>query len=192
MIFTSLAQDSNFQNFKKLSTPEKCWVIWHPFVAKKAYRITKTARKATFKVEKDSVLVGTGNGDQVDAFRHAYWMAVLTSAIGERRSKKLGKAHEKGNYKDYKKRRKEDGVIPDKVSSEMDLYNNLIGIEIGKVTEITELKKVVIDAVKNGKCKIIKINSLGNNLDCEENVIPVENLKGKWENEKCLVDSNLI
>lgn len=192
MIFTSSAQDSNFQKFKKLSGPEKCWVIWHPFVAKKAYRITKIARQATSEIKKDSILLGTGNGGQIDAFRHAYWMAVLTSEIGWRRSKKLGKAHEKGNYKDYKKRRNEDGVVPDKISSEMDLHNNLIGIEIGKTRGVVDLKKEVVDAVKSGQCKIIKTDSFGNYLNCNGDIIPTEILKGKWGNDKCLVNSNLI
>ena len=44
---------------------------------------------------------------------------------------RLGKAHEKGNYLDYKKHRLEEGSIPDKISSDMDLCNNLKGIEIG-------------------------------------------------------------
>jgi len=30
----------------------------------------------------------------------------------------------------------------------------------------------------------------GSFIDCEGNIIPAESLKGKWENEKCLVSSN--
>ena len=192
LFFTSSAQESNFKNFKKLSHPEKCWVIWHPFKAKKAHQISVEAREITELVKNDSILIGNGNGQQIDAFRHAYWMANLTQKIGWRKAKKLGKAHEKVNYKDYKKRKSEDGEIPDKISSEMDLHNNLIGIEIGKNKANSNIKQLVIEAIKKGACKIIKTDNFGNYLDCNGNVIPVNELKGKWENNKCLINSNLI
>ena len=38
------------------------------------------------------------SGGQVDAFRHAYWMARLNEEIGKNAAKSLGKAHEKENY----------------------------------------------------------------------------------------------
>lgn len=189
-LFRVSAQESNMKKFKQLSYPEKCWVIWHPFVAKKALKITEETRKITEAIKREKSLKGTGNGGQIDAFRHTFWMASLSMEIGWRRSEKLGKAHEKGNYKDYKKRKLEDGEIPDKVSSEMDFYNNDVGIEIGKMTNKFELKEVVIEKVKEGKCKIIKKDETGNFLDCEGNIISQEQLKGKWENEKCLVNSN--
>ena len=190
--FSSLlfSQDSKWKKFKKLSPPEKCWVIRHPFVAKKALKITEEARFVTKSVKQEKLLKGLGNGDQVDAFRHAFWMANLTFEIGRRRAKSLGESHEKGNYKDYKKRKLEDGVIPDKISSDMDLFNNDVGIEIGKQESGFNFKKDVINAVKEGRCKIVKKDKKDNFLDCEGNVISLEELKGKWENNKCLVNSN--
>ncbi len=186
---TGYGQDSNFKKFKKLSGPEKCWVIWHPFVAKKALKISELARITTEQVKTEKQLNGVGNGDQADAFRHTFWMAKLTQEIGWRRAKKLGIAHEKGNYKDYKKHQLEDGALPDKASSDMDLYNNNVGIEIGKKSVEFELKNIVVEIILQGKCKIIKTDTHGNFLDCEGNTIPKENLKGKWENDKCLVES---
>lgn len=188
-VLTASGQDSNFKKFKQLSCAEKCWVVWHPFVAKKAIKVSELARKITEEVKTAKLLNGKGNGDQIDAFRHTFWMAKLTQEIGWRRAKKLGKAHEKGNYKDYKKHRLEDGDLPDKISSEMDLYNNNVGIEIGKKSVNFELKNIVISTILQGKCKIIKTDEQGNFLDCEGNVIAPEILKGKWENEKCLVES---
>lgn len=190
MFLSLVAQESKMKKFKQLSAPEKCWVLFHSFVAKKALIIAEEARKITAEIKKDKLLKGNGNGGQIDAFRHTYWMARLTQQIGWRRAKSLGKAHEKGNFKDYKKHRIEDGVVPDKVSSDMDLFNNDVGIKIGKMTDTFEFKYIVIDAVKEGRCKIIKIDKNGNFLDIEENIIPIELLKGKWENEKCLVKSD--
>lgn len=182
---------SKFKSFKKLSCPEKWWVVWHPFVAKKAFAVSQLARQKTDSIKQNNILKGKGNGDQVDAFRHTFWMAKLTNEIGWRRAKRLGKAHEKGNYKTYKKRRLEDGAVPDKISSEMDFFNNKVGIELGKNTDENLVEKVV-DLVKTGKCKMIKTDATGNYLDCNGNILLKEDLKGKWENDKCLVWSDLL
>ena len=179
------------KKFKELSCPEKWWVIGHPFVAKKALRISEEARKETAIIKQEKTLKGTGNGGQLDAFRHTFWMANLTRKIGWRKAKKLGEAHEKGNYKDYKRNKLEDGVIPDKASSDMDFFNNEVGIKIGKMTDTFDFKSFVIVAVKEGRCKIIKKDNKSNYLDCEGSIIPNDELKGKWENKKCLVNSNL-
>jgi hypothetical protein len=192
VIFKSYAQESKMKKFKQLSCPEKCWVIFHPFAAKKALKITEETRKVTKNVMLEKLLKGNGHSGQVDAFRHTFWMARLTKEIGWRRAKKLGKAHEKGNYKDYKKNRLEDGIIPDEISSEMDLFNNSVGIELGKRSTNFGLKKIVVDLVLKGNCKIIKRDASGNYLDCEGNILLKEQLKGKWVNDKCLVKSNYL
>lgn len=190
MILDLSAQESKVKKFRKLSCPEKCWVVCHPFVAKKALKITEEARKVTKTVMQERLLKGNGNSGQVDAFRHTFWMASLTQQIGWRKAKRLGKAHEKGNYRDYKKNRLEDGIVPDKVSSDMDLFNNEVGIKIGKNSSELALKNLVIEVVLQGKCKIIKKDKTGNFLDCEGEIITIEELKEKWENEKCLVGSD--
>jgi len=189
-VFKVSAQESNLNKFRRLSGSEKCWVIFHPFVAKKALIISEKTRIITKEIQQKNVLTGDGNGSQIDAFRHTFWMASLTQEIGKRRARSLGRKHEKGNYKDYKKRRLEDGVIPDKISLEMDLFNNEIGIKIGADSDALALEKEVVEAVLKGVCKIIKKDGSNNFLDCEGNYIPAENLKGKWENKKCLVWSN--
>ena len=188
---SSVYSQSKIKSFKKLSCPEKWWVIWHPFVAKKAFAVSQLARQKTDSIKQNNILKGKGNGDQVDAFRHTFWMAKLTNEIGWRRAKSLGKAHEKGNYKDYKKQRLEDGEVPDKISSEMDFFNNEVGIKLGKSTNENLVEKV-IEMVKTGKCKIIKTDEKGNYLDCDGNILLKEDLKGKWENDKCLVWSDIL
>lgn len=184
------SQKSNLDKFRELSGPEKCWVIWHPFIAKKTLIVTEEARLVTKEVMQEKLLKGDGDGGQVDAFRHAFWMANLTLNIGSKKAKSLGRAHEKGNYKDYKKCKLEDGIIPDKISSDMDGFNNDVGINIGEMTTDFDLKVNVVEAVKDGRCKIIKIDGSNNFLDVDGNIIPFESLKGKWENDKCLTNSN--
>jgi len=117
-------------------------------------------------------------------------MLRLSQEIGAKKARRLGKAHEKGNYKAFKKNKKEDGEIPDKISSDMDLFNNEIGIAIADTLTATNVKKVVISVVQSGKCKIIKKDQQGNYLTCSGSIIQQEELIGKWKNDKCLVNSN--
>lgn len=188
--FKGNAQGKKAVKFSGLSCPEKWWVIWHPFKAKKAKEVTVYAREITDSIKNNKVLIGTGNGGQVDAFRHAFWMASLTQEIGWRSAQKLGKAHEKGNYRQFKKGKSEDGSLPDRVASKMDLYNNFMGMIIGLSREEKELIGTIVLLTKEGHFKIIKRNQNGEFLDENDAVIPMDELKGEWENRKCLVPSN--
>ena len=192
-ISNTLVSQTYWQQFKKLSTPKVTWVIFHPFKAKKALQLSKVANKVTDSIRKTSLLDGDPSGGQVDAFRHAFWMAILKQEIGNSAAKSLGKAHEKENYKTYKKRKLEDGVIPDKISSEMDLFNNNIGLSLIKKGAKISRKSIVykvINAIHQGKLKVLKKNKKGRFLTCTNTIISKESLYGKWENNKCLVDSN--
>jgi hypothetical protein len=184
---------SNFTKFKKLSSPKKWWVALHPFKAKKAYLISIEVNKISDSIRSSKLLDGDHAGGQVDAFRHAYWMARLTEEIGVSSARSLGKAHEKENYLMYKKRKLEEGVVPDEISSEMDLFNNEVGISLtrkGNKTPKNGLIYRVINAILEGKLKVIKKDKKGKFLTCEGKVINAKSLKGKWKNNKCLVDSN--
>jgi hypothetical protein len=132
----------------------------------------------------------------VDAFKHAYWMATLSQHIRWRAALKLGKAHEKGNYKSHKKGvRKGQKETHDRVGSEMDMWNNHRGIEIGRKYPVSThmgTKQMVIDSIQAGVMQIIWKNSEKEFLDCDGRVIPTEYHLGKWENDKCLVPSDRI
>lgn len=184
---------SNWQKFKKLSPSKRAWVIFHPFKAKKALIISKEANRVADSIKKSPLLDNDAAGGQVDAFRHAYWMASLHQEIGKNAAKSLGKAHEKENYQTYKKRKLEDGIVPDKISSTMDLFNNEIGLSLTQKNRKVSKKGLIykiINAIHAGKLKIIKKDSKGNFLTCDGKIILKESLKGKWKNNKCLVNSN--
>lgn len=187
------AQDSNIKSFFKLPRPEKCWVLAHPFKAKKAFFISKGAKHLADSIKNTNLLDGDANGGQVDAFRHSFWMAVLSKEIGITAARKLGEQHEKGNYIYYKKNKNEDGTIPDKISSTMDLKNNEKGINIfkeNKEKSKKEIELIIIKKIKTGELFIIKKNEKGNFIDCAGIIISKKELNGKWENNKCLVFSN--
>jgi len=193
LIKISYGQSSVIKSFKELHGAEKCWVITHPFVAKRAWNAAQKAKSISEKMMVRSNLDHEEQGGQVDAFRHAFWMALMTRNFHWRKAIKLGRAHEKGNKKDYKKRKYEKGYLPDAVSSAMDLWNNQAGIAIGrqfKTVSENELKEIVFRYILEGKMKIIKKDSKGNFLDSENRIIPAHLWKGKWDNPKMLVPSN--
>lgn len=181
------------KKFNSLSRPEKWWVIKHPFIAKEAWNATQEAKKASKEQLQNKRLDGQESGGQVDAFRHSYWMALLVREMKEKKALRLGKAHEKANYLDFKKHRKEDGLYPDKASMEMDLFNNKIGSEIGlkyNNMETDSLQNEIISYILRGNMKIISRDSLGNFLNCRDEAIPDEQLKNIWDNGKCLINSD--
>ncbi|MGL4597553.1 MAG: DUF6973 domain-containing protein [Bacteroidia bacterium] len=191
----SFAQQ-NYQSFRQLSKPEKYWVLSHPFVAKKAWRCTQRARAATDSLAQAEVLTDA-NGGQLDAFRHAYWMVLLRVEIGERRARKLGEAHERGNYIEFKNGKQEDGALPDSVSTVMDERNNAAGRALGdsllKNTADSSFNAVqlVLFAVWNGELWIIRKDENGRPLNCTGDLI-LEEEKKKWNIPKCLVRSDEI
>ena len=187
------AQINYSNNFHQLSCPEKRWVVFHPFIAKKAFRLTQQARETAKEMMNNSLLDGDENGGQVDAFRHSYWMALLSQNICWRKARRLSKAHEKGNYKDFKKGRIEDGILPDSVSGMMDLFNNETGIEIGRKNKDLakeELIRVVRDSVMAGRMKVIRKGKNGDPIDCEGNRINLHDFQHRWNIPKCLVESD--
>lgn len=190
--FTGHSQ-SSWQKFKSLSCSEKTWTILHVFKAKKAYLVAKEAQHVSDSIAKTPLLDGDRSSGQVDAFRHAYWMANLHQKIGKRAARALGKAHEKTNYQQYKNRVLEDGEAPDEISSEMDLYNNDIGLSFtqkGVPHPKDGLIYKIVNAILAGELKVLKKDAARNYLTCDGILITQKELKGKWKNNKCLINSN--
>jgi hypothetical protein len=188
------AQTKGKFNNTKISCPEKWWASKHLFIAKEAFKITHYSLLITDSISRTQTLDGNINGGQLDAFKHAFWMAMLSQNFKWKKAKSLGLAHEKGNYRSHLKANRK-GITEghDQVSSEMDLWNNEKGIAIGmacKCCDINLLTHIVLDSIKAGSMKIIRTNSTGKFLDIEGNILPAENFAGKWINDKCLVPSN--
>ena len=138
----------------KVSGPELWWAMAHPFIATKAKKISERAIYLTDSIEKIGLLKDRSGG-QLDAFKHAIWMALLAQSVNPKKAKKLGRAHEKYNYKMYHKSRGGG----DSAASKMDLWNNEVGLNIGSsFPDISENKliEIVITAIKHGEMKFIK------------------------------------
>ncbi|MDO6800939.1 hypothetical protein Q4595_00625 [Wenyingzhuangia sp. 1_MG-2023] len=183
--------------FKSLSSHEKYWVYFHPFTAKKAYQVSKDVEKVVDSIAKTKTLGPLKVGNQIDAFKHAFWMWSLAEKIGWRAASSLGEAHEKGNYDFYLQHINEDGELPDKASSDMDAHNNSVGIALYKKykkqkTSKSEKIEKVIAAVLQGKTKMILQNKSGNYLDKKGNIIPKKDYYGIWSNARILTPTKAL
>ena len=168
-------------------------MVFHPFVAKKAYRITVEARALSKEMEKDALLDHDADGGQVDAFRHAYWMARLSQDMCCRKALALGKAHEKGNYIDFINHRTGEEIFSDSIAGAMDLFNNKTGIETGRKNKSLskkEVQKIICARILNGEMKIILKDDKGQSMDCERSVIDMTKYAGEWNVPRCLVNSD--
>ena len=155
---------------------------------KKAYKISLDVLKTMDSLNRENFLGGNTEGGKFDAFRHIYWTYSLTREIGDEKTRRVGEIYENYNryifnniaYSGY-----------DSVSMTMDLFNNDIGIELGK-NKITDslIFNEITNIIFSGKAKIVKKNTLEQSLDENDNVIPEEEWKKKWINNRKLVNSN--
>ena len=192
LLSTQFFAQSNWKKFWKESGPIKKWVVLHPFKANKALKISLEANRVSDSIAKTPLLDNDLAGGQVDAFRHAYWMARLHQEIGKCAALSLGKAHERANYRAFKKAQFENNISPDKPSKEMDLFNNKAGVSLTKkgVFRSKEgLMYKIANAILKGDLKIIKKDASGNYLTCDNEKIPPEELLHIWDNKKCVVSS---
>jgi hypothetical protein len=191
----SLHSQTLFESFRKLSRPEKVWVFTHPFIAHRAFLITREVLQTTKQVLSDPRLDGNANGGQVDAFRHGYWMARLSTSLPVKKILSLGIAHEKGNRLDFLHHRLEEASLPDSSSSVMDLFNNKQGASIGAArpeSSPAEIKELVIREIQDGNFFILETDLEGNFIDCSGKAIMPNEWKGKWGIPKCLGPSNRV
>lgn len=182
---------SQSKKFSSLSKYEKRWAIFHPFASLKIKKHQKQMYAVYDSVKKSNVLDQFSNGGKLDAFRHVFAMAYFTRFVSVKKLRKLGQAHEKGNYLDFKKGRLEDGELPDSISTVMDLRNNEVGFDLGtanKTLSVESLKLAIIQKINSGAAYIIRRNKDGLYVDCDGNLIP-EKQKGTWNISKCLVGS---
>lgn len=177
---------------QKPTRPEIVWAVVHPFKVSGARKISHYAVQKTAELEKQGTLKD-GAGGQLDAFRHTYWMATLSQYMGERRAVSLGRAHEKGNYIQFKKNIKEDNVYVNEKFSVMDLLNNPIGARLGKELKYCSdsvLTSIIIEKIGAGELNIMLKNCDGELLTCEGRKAIYT--KGVWESDACIVPSNRV
>ena len=177
------------------SKHERKWAYLHPFAALKVKKISRVCQHFYLSGDLKFKLDSFTNGGKLDAYRHIFFMACFAQKVKASKITKLGIAHEKANYQQFKKHTFEFGEIPDSLSTIMDLRNNELGVKIGmnqKKLSHKNLDLLVIETIKNGEAYIIKRNSSGVYLNCENQAIDLNNYQGKWSIPKCLVKSNFV
>jgi len=187
---SSLAQPKTFSSLSKY---EKRWTFFHPFAAYKIKRHQKEMYAVYEEVKKNNLLDQYANGGKLDAFRHIFAMAYFSKFVKVKKLRKLGRAHEKGNYRQFLKGLTEEGEVPDSVSSVMDLANNEVGFSLRKIAHISSLAALtnhVIEVVKRGGALVMERNEQGFYLTCKGEIINMSGKKGTWGIPKCLVGSN--
>jgi hypothetical protein len=122
------------------------------------YYASYLGRKAFDEAIKLEKTLDPGIGGQTDAFRHAYWNALMTAHISEDFAKLYSSLHEFGATTRKIKTLDKDGrdLYYSDTDSAMDLLNNHIGREIGRNTEKSDLKEVIIKKIKKGELYIIQ------------------------------------
>ncbi|MBA3663613.1 MAG: hypothetical protein H0W61_05325 [Bacteroidetes bacterium] len=159
----------------------------------------KHISKACYSIYKDDQHLKTeldsfSNGGKLDAFRHVFFMAAFAQHVKPKKLRKLGKAHEKGNYRQYLRSLKEDNELADSLGMIMDLNNNEIGFVIGsqnKKADLQNLKQTVISEIKSGKALIMKRRKDGIYLDCDGKPVVIKEIHS-WYVPKCLVSSEFV
>lgn len=194
LVFTScVAHAQKKTSPRRITRPEIIWALTHPFVAFKAFKLTRISLGISESMRADTTLDGQWIGGQLDAFRHAYWMAMLAQKIKAKKVISLGNAHEKGNYLDYKKGRLEENAVPDSVNCVMDYYNNARGVQLGcenRKVSPAELKEIIKKDILAGNMKIVARDENGRFVDCNDKPIDMSYWTHKWGIPKCLVPSN--
>jgi hypothetical protein len=177
----------------RLSAAELRWAVWHPFSAVKVRKISRQCDRIYLVDENRKKLDDFPGGGKLDAYRHVFYMAAFAQKIRVKKVRKLGLAHEKNNYRQFRQAQKEQGEVPDSLSSVMDLSNNELGISLGcnfRKLPLTELSERSIADINAGKALIMKRNEKGDYLDCEGNLLALSSFRGKWSVPKCLVRSD--
>ena len=127
----------NPKYFHTLCKNEVVLCALDPSVMLQSYELANEA------VEKTKLIFGrNGWKDESDAFRHFYWSALLTHRFGSTVAKIVTDAHESCSRSN--------------LDSDMDLYNNSLGIDAALKHSIDDLLQIAEDYFKAKRFNIIK------------------------------------
>ncbi len=177
---------------QKVAFQEGLWALVHPFAAIKIKAISRQCDIIYRQNSQNPQVDDYASGGRKDAYRHVFYMAAFAQKLRTSRVLKLGRAHEKTNYRQFKKRKLEQGELADSMLCVMDLKNNDLGCQLGKQNpnlSLEQLNELSLKTIVEGKAVILKRNKKGQYLNCSNNPI-TEGSEKKWASDKCLVPSN--
>lgn len=180
---------------KGLFDPVALWGISHPFAAAKIKKINRQCLTIYNQKELKTRLDSFNSGGQLDAFRHVFFMAAFHQKVNAKKLRKLGKAHENKNYRQFLKGEQQGEFRHDSLSMVMDLHNNEVAFGLkssGTFVSLEELKETVIQTLYSGKALVMKRNRKGQLLKCDNSLLRPEDYGNSWYIPKCLVSSNQV
>jgi len=180
---------------KAVFDPVVLWGISHPFAASKIKKINNQCQFIYRQKEIKERLDSFSSGGKLDAFRHVFFMAAFQKEVSTNKLRKLGRAHENKNYRQFLKGEADNEGRHDSLSMIMDLHNNEVAFNLKEATKemgLDDLKELVIQTILSGKALILKRNSSGKLLMCDNTVLTPDNLAKAWYVPKCLVKSDYI
>lgn len=130
---------SLYGQINQLTPAEKLYILRHPqdaLTIKEAKEMAIAETKCRFG--------RNGHNDASDAFRHCYWSALLARDLGRTAALEFTTAHE-------------SSPANDPAEKAMDLYNNGVGLDIGRSGGTNQnLSAKCIAALKAGRLKVIE------------------------------------
>ena len=125
-----------WKQYSRLSPAEQAVAIWHPFAAREVARARDEASAMTDRIFGEGVS-SAHDGTIANAFKHAYWNALMTRRIGEPLAKEFADAHEEQYLNDSEIHQ---GFMNSE-HSQMDLFFNEVGRECAiEFSETTDIK----------------------------------------------------
>lgn len=195
VMVANLSGQSVLKKFKTLPLAEKRWVLFHLRHAKDVYALSIHCKQVSENQCNIQCVDSVSSGGTLDAFRHCFWMANLAQVYSEQFCRRLGQAHEKGNYQYYKKHKLEDNLLPDLASKRMDLFNNEVGIQIGEACQSCSDEELIFkvhDAIQTGQLLVINKTIAGAYvLENGDEVAPML-IKPLWDNGKTTIPSKCL
>ena len=189
----SLYSQNKKMLFKSLSTKDKIWCFKNFNSIKKSLDISNSVLITMDNLSKNDKDFYNKNieAGKYDAFRHVLWMYQLSENIGVEKARRIGNIYERYNEYIFK-------VNPnsgyDLASMNMDLYNNEVGIYLflkeGQNKNEEKLFLIIKEIIEKGYVKIVFKDKEYNNLDKNNLIIEENQWKGKWENQRYLINSN--
>lgn len=132
---------SAYEQFTKLTAEERWYIMLHP------HHIDEIKSSKDVAYSETSTRFGkNGLNDESDAFRHCFWSAWLAREIGFDGAKQFTTAHESGEGNNPKQK-------------EMDLHNNALGLEIGRLNPNASngtISNLCMNEVTSGRAKVIE------------------------------------
>lgn len=169
------------------------WACFHPLAALNIKKQLPQALVVYTEMKQRAIPDAYNSGGKLDAFRHVYVMAFLARKLSPRKLRKLGKAHEKGNERQFRQGKQEEGERPDSLASEMDLRNNELGFVLGRAHRTvsdTALKEIVLQAIRDGKAWYLKRNARSEYVDCAGKPLEMALYRESWYVPKCLIKTD--